>query len=44
MFDQIYIVTRGYSCSIVWGEELMDISLDDASLPRTQVTNHQHFI
>ena len=29
----------GYSCSIVWGEELVDVSLDDAGLARAQVAN-----
>ena len=29
----------GYGCSIVWGEKLVDVSLDDAGLACAQVTN-----
>ena len=29
----------GYGCSIVWGEELVDVSLDDAGLSCAQVAN-----
>ena len=30
------------SSSVVLGEELMDVSLDDAGLPAAQLPNHQH--
>ena len=34
----------GYSCSVVWGKELMDVSLDDAGLARPQISNNEHLI
>ena len=34
----------GYGGSVVRREELVDVSLDDGRLPRSQVTDDQHFI
>ncbi len=35
---------EGYGCSVVRGEELVDVSLDDTGLPRPKVTDDQHLV
>ena len=34
----------GYGGSVVWGEELVDVSLDDAGLASAQVSYHQDLV